>query len=65
MTYLFCITNKENWNVVNEKHVWGVADTVKVHGEENNKTNIAITVPHQIRNLIAAANRSNRGSKNV
>jgi len=61
MTYGLCITNEENWTVVNEKHVWGVDDTVKAHGAEINKTNNAITEPHQLRIVIAAVNRSNRG----
>ena len=60
MTYWLCITNEENWNVVKTKNVWGVADTVKEHEAGINKTNNAITVSHQIRNKIAAVNRSNR-----
>lgn len=26
MTYWLCITNEENWNVVETKNVWGVAE---------------------------------------
>lgn len=26
MTYWLCITNEENWNVVNAKNIWGVAE---------------------------------------
>lgn len=26
MTYWLCITNEENWHVVKEKNIWGVAE---------------------------------------
>jgi predicted RNA-binding protein len=29
MTYWLCITNEENWNVVKEKNIWGVAERHK------------------------------------
>ncbi len=29
MTYWLCITNKENWRVIKEKNIWGVANRHK------------------------------------
>lgn len=29
MTYWLCITNEENWQVVKQKNVWGVAQRHK------------------------------------
>jgi predicted RNA-binding protein len=29
MTYWLCVTNEENWRVVKEKNVWGVAERFK------------------------------------
>jgi hypothetical protein len=65
MTYWLCITNEEYWAVVKQKNIWSVVNTVEERGGGISKTNIAITVPHQLRILIAAVNRSNRGLKNV
>jgi hypothetical protein len=69
MTYWLCITNEENWNVVREKNIWGVAErhrnTIAKVKKGGLKTSRKTTLPLTLRNPSGCSPSLSRGSLNT